>query len=63
LQEGGFNLSPLHIKQLSEEVSQVKQLFSQSRQFSEVKSSYLESGQLQEGGFNLSPRHESHWEG
>jgi hypothetical protein len=55
VQKGEDYLSPLQIRQLSDEVSQVEHLFSQSRQFSEVKSSYLESGHEQVGADYLSP--------
>jgi hypothetical protein len=54
-QEGGVILSPLHIRQLLEEVSQVAHLLSQFRQFSEEKSSKKEAGQAQEGAVILFP--------
>jgi hypothetical protein len=55
VQEGEDSLSPLQVIQLSEEVSQVAQIKSQSRQFSAVKSSYWESGQEQVGADSLFP--------
>jgi hypothetical protein len=54
-QVGADSLSPLHKRQLSEVVSQVAQIKSQSWQFYEEKTSYLESGHEQVGADSLSP--------
>jgi hypothetical protein len=56
-QFGGEIRSPLQIRQLFEEVSQVAQLLSQLIQFSEEISSKKELGHTQEGGVILSPLH------